>query len=80
MTEGQGQLALPQPAGRGIRCYGLSGQPYLLATDGIEAYWASENPRWLYVKMSRGAAPILVVSTVAQMEEAIRQARTSPSA
>jgi len=54
-----------------IACHLLDGTSLRLALDGIQDYWAAENSAWLHLKMSASKEPILVVSTVAQMDAAI---------
>jgi hypothetical protein len=67
----QGTLPFPEPHPPAVACYRPDGTRLLLALDGIQGYWPTENPQWLHVKMSVGKEPILVVCTMEQMDAAI---------
>jgi len=67
----QGTLPFPDPHPPAVACYRPDGTRLLLALDGIQGYWPTENAAWLHVKMSLGKEPILVVATMEQMDAAI---------
>ena len=58
------------PTPRAIRVMRLDGGHYLLATGGIEHWWADSYAGRIHVKMTLGKNPVLVCGTVAEMDRA----------
>jgi hypothetical protein len=52
--------------------------PFNLAIDGIVGYWPAGEPDWCYLQMSRGAAPLRVFGTVAEIDACYSAATTTP--
>jgi len=70
--QGDLPLAVTSPtAAPAIRCFRPDGSPYLLQLGAIDGYVETENSAWIGVKMALSNQPILIVSTMQAMDEAI---------